>query len=156
MEAPLAGKRLLVVDENADLARVVGDAAARLGAEVEVRDSGRSALDALARSPPDAAVLDLPLADVRGSEVIAALRRAGVPVIAVSGVYRGARAAEEVRRYGADDFFEKPFPVESLMASVARLVGRDLPALGEALDEVTGSTPLRAEGDPPAHVSVRR
>lgn len=143
MDEPLGGKRLLVVDENADLARLVGDAAARLGAEVDVRETGRAALDALGAGRPDAAVLDLPLADVRGSEVIAALAAAGVPAVAVSGVYRGARAAAEVRRLGAADFFEKPFPVEALMASLARLVGRDLPAPGEALDEVTGSTPLR-------------
>jgi CheY-like chemotaxis protein len=135
----------LVVDENADLAEVVADAAARLGAAVERLDGGRAALEALARARFDAAVLDLPLAEVRGSEVLAALRRARVPAIAVSGVYRGPRAAEEVRRLGAAEFFEKPFPVEALVAAVGRLLGRAIPALPEAHDEVTGSIPLRED-----------
>jgi CheY-like chemotaxis protein len=145
VSGPLAGRRLLVVDENADLAEVVADAASRLGAAVERLDGGRAALAALARTRFDAAVLDLPLGEVRGSDVLAALRRAGVPAIAVSGVYRGPRAAEEVRRLGAAEFFEKPFPVEALVAAVGRLLGRAVPALGEARDEVTGSTPLQED-----------
>jgi CheY-like chemotaxis protein len=145
VSGPLAGRRLLVVDENADLAEVVADAAARLGAAVERMDGGRAALEALARARFDAAVLDLPLTEVRGSEVLAALRRARVPAIAVSGVYRGPRAAEEVRRLGAAEFFEKPFPVEALVAAVGRLLGRAIPALPDAHDEVTGSIPLRED-----------
>ena len=142
MTAPLAGKRLLLVDENADVAGLVADATARLGADVTVLDTGRALLDVLAERAPDLAVIDLPLADVPGSDVLAALRRAGVPAIAVSGVYRGARAADDVRRLGAADFFEKPFPVDGLVASAARLLGVTLPGLDEAHDEVTGSTPL--------------
>jgi len=144
--SPLEGRRLLLVAEDADLASLVAQAAARLGAEVERVPSGRAALDALARRAPHVAVVDLPLRDVRGSEVLAALRRAGVPALALSGVYRGPRAAEEVRRLGAYDFFEKPFPVEALAASVARALGVAAPGpLEEARDEVTGSRTLVRE-----------
>jgi hypothetical protein len=87
-------------------------------------------------------VLDLPLPDVRGSEVLAALKRAGVPVVAISGAFRGPRAAGEVLRAGAADFFEKPFPVLALMARLARLMGEALPGLREPEDEVTGAVPL--------------
>jgi len=166
--APLAGKRLLLVDENADVAGLLADAAARLGADVSVLGTGRALLESLARRAPDLAVIDLPLADVPGSEVLAALRRAGVPAIAVSGVHRGARAAADVRRLGAEDFFEKPFPVDGLMASAARLLGVALPGLDEAHDEVTGSRLLTGDpepstvaagivpalDEPPAHVSA--
>jgi CheY-like chemotaxis protein len=144
--SPLAGKRLLLVAEDSDLSGLVAGAAARLGAQVQAVPSGRAALDTLARRAPDVAVLDLPLPDVRGSEVLAALGRANVPAVAVSGVYRGPRAAEEVRRLGACDFFEKPFPVDALAAAVARALGVPVPGLEEeARDEVTGARQLRAD-----------
>ncbi len=141
MVGPFAGKRLLLVGEDADLAGVVADALSRLGADVTALESGRAALEALAVRAPDAAVLDLPLGDVRGSEVLAALKRARVPAVAVSGAYRGVRAAEEVRRLGADAFFEKPFSMEALVAAIAQRLGDEattaveaapVPALDEA------------------------
>jgi CheY-like chemotaxis protein len=92
--APLAGKRLLLIVEDAVLAELRAEAAARLGAEAEVRATGRGALEALARGPePHAAVLDVPLPDLRGREVLQALRDAHVPVVAISAVFRGPRAA---------------------------------------------------------------
>lgn len=135
----------MLVGEDAELSTLVALAAARLGAEIVSVTSGRAALEAIARRAPSVAVLDLPLADVRGSEVLAALARARVPSLAVSGVYRGPRAAEEVRRLGACDFFEKPFAVEALAAAVARALGVAAPGLDEPVDEVTGSRPLRPE-----------
>lgn len=149
MASSLAGKRLLLVAEDAELASLVAGAAGRLGAEVTRARSGREALYALARRAPHAAVLDLPLPDVRGSDLLSALSAAGVPTVAVSGVYRGPRIAQEVRRLGAFDFFEKPFQVEALASSVARALGARAPALEEeARDEVTGSRPLRPEEVP--------
>jgi CheY-like chemotaxis protein len=140
---PLEGKRLLIVVEDAPLAEVLAEAACRLGAEVDLQVTGRGALTAL-RLPrrSDAAIVDLPLADIRGREVISAMREAGVPVIAISGAFRGPRAAGEVLRLGAADFFEKPFSVLSLMARAARLMGTALPGLPDPEDEVTGATPL--------------
>jgi len=140
---PLAGRRLLIVGEDVVLCQVLAEAAARLGASAIPCPTGRAALTALAGGePPHAAVLDLPLPDLRGSEVLQALRRAGVPVVALSGVARGPRAAAEVLRAGAAEFYEKPFPVLALMSRLARLMGLALPGLEPPDDEVTGSTPL--------------
>jgi CheY-like chemotaxis protein len=138
------------VAEDADLATLVALAASRLGAETVSVSTGRAALDAIARRAPSVAVLDLPLPDVRGSDVLAALARVRVPAVAVSGAYRGPRAADEVRRLGACDFFEKPFPVDALVAAVARALGVTPPGMDEAADEVTGSRPLRPEEVPEA------
>jgi CheY-like chemotaxis protein len=147
--SPLAGRRLLVVAEDADLAALVEGALVRLGARVLVAPTGRGALDALARGAPDAAVVEVPLSDVRGSDVLAALARARVPAVAVSGVYRGPRAAEELRRHGAVDFFEKPFAVDALARAVAHALGAAAPPDDEeAADEVTGARPLAPEEVP--------
>lgn len=127
----------------------MAEAAGRLGADVDTQATGRGALTALQRPPlPHVAIIDLPLADVRGREVISAMRGAGVPVVAISGSFRGPRAAGEVLRLGAADFFEKPFQVLSLMAAAARLMGASLPGLGVPEDEVTGAIPLGPPGEP--------
>jgi CheY-like chemotaxis protein len=140
---PLTGKRLLLVIEDPVLAEVLAEAAVRLGAEAPVAATGRAALEALAGpARPHAAVLDLPLPDLRSSELLAALRQAGVPAVAVSGTFRGPRAAGEILRAGAADFFEKPFPALAVMGRLARLMGEALPGLPEPDDEVTGSIPL--------------
>lgn len=151
MIGPLSGKRLLVVAEDAELAALVAGAAARLGAEVSGLRSGRAARDTLATRRPDAAVVDLPLSDVRGSELLGALASAGVATFVVSGVLRGARADEEFRRLGARDFFSKPFQVEAVVAAIARAFGADAPAVTEeAEDDVTGATPLAHDALPDA------
>jgi CheY-like chemotaxis protein len=146
MTAPLARKRLLLVGEDADLAALVASAASRLGADVAGVRTGAAADDRLSARAPDVAVMDLPLADVRGSELVARFVAAGVPVLVVSGVYRGSRATDEVRRMGATDFFEKPFQVDALLAAVARAVGAvTAEVVDEVPDEVTGARPLGRE-----------
>jgi CheY-like chemotaxis protein len=147
VDGQLAGRRLLIVDENAELAALVTDAAARLGAEAFACTSGREALSALGAGRFDAALLDLPLADVRGSELLRALGAAKVPAVAVSGVYRGPRSAEEALRLGAREFYEKPFQIEEVVRALGRIMGVRILRLGAVRDEVTGSITLR--GAPP-------
>jgi CheY-like chemotaxis protein len=78
VSTPLAGKRLLLIVEDSVLAELLAEAAARLGADAVVASTGQAALDAAAGPPGfGAAVLDLPLPDVRGAEVLQALKRAG-------------------------------------------------------------------------------
>lgn len=149
MPGETATKRLLVVDENQELAQLVASAALRIGAASTLCRTGQEAIAQIVEAQPHAAVVDLPLADVRGSEVFSALRRAGVPAVAVSGVYRGPHCAEQVVSLGAAAFFEKPFVVEALVDAVARLVGARLPAPApEAEDEVTDADIISEEGAP--------
>ena len=120
--------------------------AARSGgsaARVQGVATGRAALEALARAAPDAAVVEVPLSDVRGSELLAALGRARRPDR--RGVRRlpRARAADELRGLGACDFFEKPFAVDALARGRRPAMGAPASvAEEEARDEVTGARPL--------------
>jgi len=119
---PFRGKRLLVVEDDPELARLVASAAARMGATVAVAGSGAEALVALAADLPDAALVALPVAGESPTALLPALRRAGVPALALSGVHRGRAAEEEVRRAGALRLIEKPFAVEELMAALGRVL----------------------------------
>ncbi len=139
--------RLLIVDENDELGRLVAAAAARLDAEAVVSVTWREALESLAAPLPGAAVVDLPLADARGREILAALRAAGVPVVVLSGVYKGPRYADEVAQLGAAAFFEKPFAMDALVDALVPLL-RAQPARepGEVADEVTGAPLVEDDG----------
>lgn len=149
VNSTLAGKRLLVLSEDAELAAVLASAVAELGGESFPAASGHEALSTLGSAHPHAAVLDLPVADEGAAALLAELVRSGIPSVVVSGVYRGPRASAELRRLGARDLLEKPFPLDALLASVANSLGAPLPAEVDADDEVTGSAPLQAGVMPP-------
>lgn len=148
MTFPLSGKRLLIAVEDAELAGLLVIAGARLGAAASLAPGGQAAAAAL-REAPDVAILDLPLPDLSPAELLAACGRAAVPAVVVSGVFRGPRGAEALRRFGAREVFEKPFPVDAVIAAAARLAGAAAPPVEEvAEDAVTGALPLQASDDP--------
>ncbi|WP_164018844.1 response regulator [Pyxidicoccus trucidator] len=120
--------RLLVVEDNHELASLIVSAAESRGHEARAAYTGEAALEALGPgSKWDIALVDLLLPDIRGSEVLGALRAHGIPAVAVSGVYKGDRFAQEaVQVHGARAFFSKPFELNAVM---------------EALEEAGGISP---------------
>lgn len=121
--APMA--RLLIVEDNHELASLIVSAAQGRGHEARAAHTGEAALEALGPgSKWDAALVDLLLPDIRGSEVLAALRAHGIPAIAVSGVYKGDRFAQEaVQVHGARAFFAKPFELNTVLDALEQAAG---------------------------------
>ena len=123
--APSAGARVLIVEDNTDLARGLASNLEIEGYEVHVAPDGRSGLDAAQRVRPDLVILDLMLPDIDGVQVLSSLRQDGnaAPVLILS-----ARNEEidKVRgfRHGADDYVTKPFGLLELLARVEALLRR--------------------------------
>ncbi|NTX14597.1 response regulator [Myxococcus sp. CA056] len=117
--------RLLIVEDNHELASLIVSTAQSRGHDARAVHTGEAALEALSPgSQWDAALVDLLLPDIRGSEVLGALRAHGIPAIAVSGVYKGDRFAQEaVQVHGARGFFEKPFELITVMEALERAGG---------------------------------
>ncbi|MEN3362076.1 MAG: two-component system, OmpR family, response regulator [Mycobacteriales bacterium] len=121
-------RRVLVVDDEENVAHLVASALRFDGFEAITADSGSSALAAVAEHTPDLVVLDIMLGDLDGMEVLRRLRNGGsdVPV-----VFLTARDAGEHRisglRAGADDYVVKPFSVEELLARVHAVLRRTAP-----------------------------
>jgi ActR/RegA family two-component response regulator len=113
---PLAGKRLLVVSTDGELARLVTDASSRQGASVLLCSGGRAALDDAHAA--DAAIVDLPVADFRPDALLIALRKRGLKTVAVSGVLSASRYAATALRFGAEAFLEKPVDVQEALAAL--------------------------------------
>ncbi|RKH12260.1 response regulator [Corallococcus sp. CA053C] len=130
--------RLLIVEDNQELASLIATVAQTRGHDALAVFTGESALEALGpASRFDAALVDLLLPDIRGSEVLGALRAHGIPAIAVSGVYKGDRFAQEaIKVHGACAFFEKPFELDAVLNALEEAAGVPPAPQSELLDEV--------------------
>jgi DNA-binding response OmpR family regulator len=117
--------RILVVEDNADLAAGIEYNLALEGYDVSIAADGRSAIHAAADWKPDLVLLDLMLPGVDGYRVLQEIRASGnrVPVVILTA--RGEEV-DKVRgfRLDADQYVTKPFGILELLERVAALLRR--------------------------------
>ena len=110
--------RILLVDDEVAIQRALAPLLRSCGYEVDVAENGASALDRIAKEPPDLVVLDLGLPDIEGAEVCRRIRASSrIPIIILSA--RGGEADKVAALdIGADDYVTKPFGPEELLARI--------------------------------------
>src|SRR5437867_10930626 len=119
--------RILIVEDDRDIADLVAHYLGKAGFTTDVISAGRDALKAIVDRPPDLVVLDLMLPQLDGLEICRALRNnektADIPIIMLT-----ARAEESDRivglELGADDYIAKPFSPNELVARARALLRR--------------------------------
>jgi type II secretory ATPase GspE/PulE/Tfp pilus assembly ATPase PilB-like protein/ActR/RegA family two-component response regulator len=124
-------RKVLLVDDEDSLRKVLKDLLERDGYEVSEARDGVQALDQVDRVGPDIIVLDLNLPALDGYGVLSQLRSrpatAGIPVIVLTA--KGDEDNEvRVFELGADDFLQKPFRARALSARLEAVLGRRRPA----------------------------
>jgi len=114
--------RILVIEDERQLARHVVSALNRHGHDAVAQGNGAEGLRVALETRPDLIVLDLNLPDLDGLEILARLRAAQSPARVLILTARGD-VEHRVRglKAGADDYVSKPFSTEEVVARVEAL-----------------------------------
>src|SRR5437870_5518664 len=118
---------ILIIEDEADLARLLSFNFRQAGFEVKTADRGQRGLELARSENPDIVLLDLMLPDIPGAEVCRSLksdsRTKAIPVVMATA------KGEEVDRVvgfelGADDYVVKPFSIRELVLRVRAILRR--------------------------------
>jgi len=144
--------RLLIIDDDQKLCRLIKDYLEPMGYEVALAHTGPDGVDRAVEAPWAAVVLDVMLPGLDGFEVLKRIRAVSdVPVLMLT-----ARGEEPDRivglELGADDYLPKTFSPRELLARLRAVTRRSTRASREAVDEI--GTEL-AVGDLHINVSAR-
>ncbi|MDO4514621.1 MAG: response regulator transcription factor [Lachnospiraceae bacterium] len=129
----MTGYKLLIVDDDKDLALVTSDMLNDYGYDTQIAASAEETFELLKTEKFNLILLDINLPDGTGFEVCRELRRvSGVPVI-----FASARTREDDKIHGldlgGDDYIEKPYSLKELLARINALIRR---TYGNAAEEI--------------------
>jgi DNA-binding response OmpR family regulator len=127
--------RVLLVEDDHDIAEPLARALAREGYEVTTAGDGRVALAAVLDAPPDLIILDVGLPGMDGLEVCRHVRdvHPGVPILMLTA-RDGELETVAGLDAGADDYVTKPFRLAVLLARVRAMLRRSAPSESAAAD----------------------
>jgi len=118
-------KKILVVDDESDLLKVLLIRLKKTGYEAFGGVNGQEALDLARQLIPDLLILDVYLPGISGDGVAKILKDDDklkrIPIILISATTKSL--AERARWCGADGYLTKPFESEELLAKVKELIG---------------------------------
>ena len=140
--------RVLVVEDEPDIAALIAYQLTREGLRVQTAGNGTEALDAVSRDVPDLVVLDRMLPGISGDEILRTLRSdpatSRVPVLVLT-----AKREEEERieglELGADDYLTKPFSPRELVLRVQAILRRARESGATARGRVLRAGPIRLD-----------
>ena len=119
-------KKILVVDDEPDILKVVIFRLKRAGYDVSTAVDGQGALDLVHKDKPDLMLLDLRLPIIDGTEVAKRVKSdeelKNIPIIILTASSDASRY-KEIEEIKADDFMLKPFNPEELMVKVKKFIG---------------------------------
>lgn len=123
----MAKKRLLIVDDEADLAEMIKFRMENNGYEVLLAHDGQAALEMARKESPDLIILDLMLPKMDGYKVCGLLKKdsrySHIPIIIFSakGQEDDMKLGQEL---GADAYITKPFEPQVLLGKINELIGK--------------------------------
>jgi len=140
--------RVLVVEDEPDIAALVAYQLTREGFRVETAGSGPEALDAIAKELPDLIILDRMLPGLSGDQVLKRLRddpaTAPLPVLVLTAK-RDQEERIEGLELGADDYLTKPFSPKELVLRARAILRRAPDGGAKSEGRVLHAGPLRVD-----------
>jgi two-component system KDP operon response regulator KdpE len=120
-------KRILVVDDEPQITRVLRTALTGSGYEVRTADDGHSGLRSAREWQPDLVITDVSMPNMSGIELCRELRSESTLPIIVLSVKGEEKTKVEALDAGADDYVTKPVGMDELLARVRRNLARTQP-----------------------------
>jgi Response regulators consisting of a CheY-like receiver domain and a winged-helix DNA-binding domain len=121
-------RRILVVDDEPQITRVLRTSLSSHGYEIRVANDGDAALDVVSDWSPELIITDLSMQNMTGIELTQRVRaKSKVPIIVLS-VRGEERSKIQARDAGADDYVTKPFSINELLARIRAHLRRHPPA----------------------------
>ncbi len=114
----MSKKRILIVEDDVDILRLLTLELQEAGYDVLAFESGMRGLSAVREADPDLVVLDLGLPDLSGQEIARRIRRTGDTPILVLTAADELSTKVDMLNAGVDDYLAKPFHVEELVARI--------------------------------------
>jgi DNA-binding response OmpR family regulator len=120
-----AGKRILLVDDDAEIVESLRLALESNGYNVLIARDGNQGLALSERENPDLVILDMMMPKRSGFLVLEKMRRTRETPLRVIMITanEGSRHKAYAEMLGVDDYIRKPFPMDRLIESVQRLIG---------------------------------
>jgi DNA-binding response OmpR family regulator len=120
--------RLLLIEDDEQVAEVLSDAFGSQGHETAIRHTGEDGLVYLSQDRPDVVVLDIRLPKLNGVAVLRQIRASdpSLPVIIMTGLATPGEIAE-VRRLGVTEIVEKPEILKNFSEALKRIAARPRP-----------------------------
>ena len=117
-------KRILLVDDDAEIVESLRFALSKRGYEILVARDGNQGLSMAERESPDLVILDMMMPKRSGFLVLEKLRRTHVVPVRVIMITanEGSRHKAYAEMLGVDDYIRKPFSMDRLLGSVDRLL----------------------------------
>jgi len=116
--------RILVIDDQIEMARLLGDQLADAGYTAELAGGGAEALGLIRKKPFDLVICDLRMAEVDGLDVLEGVKAVApfVPVIIMTA-FGGIESAIDAIKRGAYHYLTKPFRLDEVLLFVDRALG---------------------------------
>ena len=126
----MAEKKILIVDFDYNSLTSMTDIFEAQNMDVSTAQDGASAYDKFKAEKPDIVILEAMLPKMHGFDLTLKIfqeSKGQVPVIIVTGVYKGTQYKNEaMRSFGASEYFEKPFDQKKLVDSVLNLLAEEI------------------------------
>ena len=140
-------KKILVVDDDRNIGRILFAALQAKGYHAILAQNGQEAMEKFEVEQPDLVLLDVLLPRISGLEVCQQMKASelgkNTPVILISAIYKSYKMQADARKkYGADDFIEKPFQITKLLEKIGQLVGKPEEEFGVAATGAPGQISL--------------
>ncbi len=129
MAEPFDGKKILIVDDDADIRTAIEAAFKETGAELFTSGDGNDAVEQALDRDPDLLILDAMLPQRSGFLVLEKLKakkpRGAKPYVIMITANPGKRHQVWAESLGADKYLNKPFRMDQLYESAEALLGKD-------------------------------